>query len=145
MKGPTIRIGVIAAALNVIAFGAIIASKPPAYAQMQRLEEQRKAGGPFSFTSADPYFVAGRAFYPHAMPPWPEFLYFLINFPAESTSSSLWFDVLRPLNRARAPNVPISEARDSWGMAIAFIVCATLQGFVMGAVIAEWRRRRESS
>ena len=136
-----VRLGAILAAANVMLFAAMLAARPAQYDEIRRLEAERANGGPFTFSSADPPYIAARAFYPHSPEPWPELVFFLLNLPSELAAATLTFELYPSLSRALAPDLPGSDVRDSWVHAIAIAVCAGLQAFVAGVIISGWKSR----
>lgn len=136
-----VRLGVILAVTNVMVFAAILAARPPQYEEIRQLEIKRNGPGPYSFTSADPYYIAARAFYPHGPEPMSSSLYFLLNAPAEFVTLTVALDLYPSLERALAPDLPSSDVRDSWVYAIVFACCAALQAFVVGGIISRWKSR----
>lgn len=136
-----VRLGAVLAVTNVMVFAAILAARPPQYDEIRRLEAERAKGGPLTFTTADPYYMAARASYPHSPDPWPELRYFLVNTPAEFAAFQLAFELYPTVSRALTPRLPRSDVHDSWVHAIAFASCAALEAFVLGVIIGRWRSR----
>lgn len=128
------RLGAALAAVNVLVFAAMLAAKPAEYHLID------KRGG----SSADPLYLAARPFYSsfHSpnVPVYEE-PYFLLNFPAMFMAFELPSIVDEIVYAAGWPM--IGGARRSWIMAITFGVSAAVQAFMIGALIGQWRSRRE--
>jgi len=84
---------VILATANVLAFIALLASRPPEYERLREHDKELRGGGSISFSSADPIHLAGRRFYSsaHTYVPLVEDLYFMANFPGETAMVYLAF------------------------------------------------------
>ena len=145
MSTSAARFGAVLAAVNVLAFVAMLAARPPEYDGLRRRDAAIRSGGPIEMTTADPHYMAARPFYSsaHTQIPFPEFLYFLVNTPAEFGSFILAFELYPLVMDVFAPDVITSTAQDSWVMAIAFGVCAAVEAFVVGLLIGQWRSRRQ--
>jgi hypothetical protein len=147
MRFTGMRIGLIAAVLNVLVFIAMLLTREPAYGRLAELDACFRSGSSCDSSSAEPMYLAGRPFYSSAHVggvPWTEDAFFAANLPAMLATLLVvdrvadlryWFEVER-----------LSLVEESWVMAACFMAFALLWGFLVGALshrFVRWLRRNQ--
>ena len=134
MRITSLRIGLILAALNVLLFIAMLATRETAYKRLAELDAFSRSGSSGDYSSAEPWYLAGRPFYSPAHygnVPLAETVFFAANLPADLGALLLegavwqawyWFE-----------GQSLSWAQRSWVTAGCFMTLAGLWAFLVGA------------
>lgn len=139
------RTGWSLAAINVLLFAAIVASKQPEYDRLRADDQKRWSGGLIEFTSADPMYVAGRPFYSsahHGNVPLVEDLFLMANTPALLAAFEVSFPIANVTSEWWTGSARTSTAWESWTLASAIGGFGILWAFVVGVMIDWWRDNR---
>jgi hypothetical protein len=133
------RIGLIAAALNVLVFVLLLMTREPAYERLAELDAFTRSGTTGDISSAEPMYLAGRPFYSTAHygdVALAESLFFMANLPAYLGA----FLVVQAVDEvpyyfeAYSMAYVMSSAQRSWVTAVCFMTFAALWAFFVGAV-----------
>jgi hypothetical protein len=142
---PTSRLGWSLAAINMLIFALMLASKTPEYAELRERDERFASTGDFDWSSADPMHLAGRPFYSSvhvANVPLVEDLYFIANTPAMVAALSVSYPVARVTFAWWTGSPTTSSAWDSWTRALVFGSVGIAWAYLVGALIERLRGRR---
>lgn len=138
------RIGWGLAALNVLAFVTLLATKSPEYELLHASDVAEASGELTYISSADPMYLAGRPFDSSAHVanvPLAEGIYFLVNVPAMLVALPVSFPMASITSKWWDGSDRASSAWQSWTLAVVFGLSSAAWAFAVGFALNHWRGR----
>ncbi len=128
--------------MNLLVFALIVVSKEAEYERLRARDEKFWRTGDLEWTSADPFYLAGRPFYSSAHVadvPLIEDIYFIANIPAMGAALTVSHEIASATYGWWTGSPRTSSAWESWTLGLVFSACGIVWAYLLGAAI-DWLR-----